>query len=341
MRLFPMLLLLASCAQVTSLNLRRHQFGMQPSRIVWFQVPGLDAEHLAMLRFSLPTAENRTELEGAVCAGHAWSYNLHHIRPDARASLFAQTTGKKDVQGNCQDWALRPIWNYLTPEGYKAGVLEASPEPGQSLTAAKACGATAEPYTSDVALWVMGQRPAGAEGEDFLPSVPAAYLPGKTYWDKTCGPRGCGSSLSSAAPALYATFSKNSKRHLYMVRDYSLASALKSRNLLAARESLRELDKAVGSFMRMADKSDDMLVLVSGAAAVDLEFPAEGKEWQQFDAQGKQAFPRNGELMSPVFAHGARAENFCGIYEESQVFERVLSGPKQQGLELRVINPFN
>jgi len=88
------------------------------------KVAGLDAEHLALLRFSGNTVESRTEMEGALCAGRAWSFNLYDLRPSAAASFPAQTTGKKDVRGSCDDWNLRPLWNYLAPYNYKTGVLE-------------------------------------------------------------------------------------------------------------------------------------------------------------------------------------------------------------------------
>lgn len=45
--------------------------------------------------------------------------------------------------------------------------------------------------------------------------------------------------------------------------------------------------------------------------------------------------------MAPVFAAGARAENFCGIYDQSDILSRLFSGPKKQGLEFTIINPFD
>lgn len=337
-RLLPLMIFLWGCAQVTSLNMQRHQFGRQPLRIIWFQIAGLDAEHLAMLRFGKPSVNDTTEIERALCMGHAWSFDLYHLRPSARSSFLAQLTGKKDERGGCEDAKLKPIWNYLTPHGYKAGVLEVGARSEEGLSALRACGDDGKTFMGDTTLWLM-QPSAPADATAYLPMVSQAYQPGHAYWDSSCNARGCGTDLTDAVSALYGMFSHNSKRHLWIVRDFSYAHALAHKDIPQAREILRNLDRSVGKFLNM-DDADDVLVIVSGGAAVDLDFPSEGKEWQSFENKGAPIWPRQGELAVPVFAYGARAENFCGVFEEAQVFERALSGPKQQGLELKLINPF-
>lgn len=332
------LALLCGCAQVTSLNLRRHQFGMQPVKIIWFQVAGLDEEHLAMLRFGYPTVDNKTELENAVCVGHAWSFNLYHLRPTAASSFVAQLTGKKDIKATCEDWKQRPLWNYLASHGFTSGIIEVDARANESLASSRDCE-DGQKFLGESTLWLM-QPSSPANTTPYLPSEAQTYKPG-VYWDRSCNSRGCGSTLSSVLASLYSPFNKRAGKHVFIVRDFSFLHALERKDIVAAREILRDIDRGVGAFMRAAEGKDDMLVVVSGGGAVDLDFPAEGKDWQQFEKTGAQAYPRRGELNIPVFAQGARAENFCGIYEESQIFERVLSGPKQQGLELKVINPFN
>ncbi len=320
--------------------MRRHQFGGQPSRIIWFQVAGLDHEQLAMLRFSYPTASERTTLESSVCLGQAWSFNLYHLRPQPLESMLTQLTGKKDITGSCQDWRLTPIWGYLSQHGYKAGIMEIDASGKESLLTANSCGDEGSAFLGESTFWVMrAENPLGAE--PYLPAVGQEFRAGKVYWDKTCNAQGCGSALRSSLTSIYTQFSKNSSRHILLVRDFSLKHALERKNFMAAREALMEIDKTAESFYRLAENNADVLVLVTGAGAVDIDFPAEGADWQKFDLKGTEALPRRGELTAPVFAQGARAENFCGMYDEAQIFERILSGPKQQGLELKIINPFN
>lgn len=109
LRIFSFLLLVG-CAQVTSLNLQKHQFGKLPVKIVWLQVAGLSEEHLAMLKYSYPTVDVKTSFEKSLCVGKAWSYNLYDIRPEPADGFLSQMTGKKNVKGTCEDYELRPIW---------------------------------------------------------------------------------------------------------------------------------------------------------------------------------------------------------------------------------------
>ena len=76
MKLILICLLLWGCSQATSLNLKKHQMGKIPTKIVWIQVAGLSSEHLAMLKFSYPTRSQKTAFEESLCHGSAWEYNL-------------------------------------------------------------------------------------------------------------------------------------------------------------------------------------------------------------------------------------------------------------------------
>lgn len=111
------ILLLAGCAQVTSLNLKKHEFGILPTKIIWFQIAGLEEEQLAMLRFQY-SGERKTAFEENTCIGKTWNYNLYNLRNSAESTFLSQITGKKNVKLNCEDAELRPIWSYLSGNGY-------------------------------------------------------------------------------------------------------------------------------------------------------------------------------------------------------------------------------
>lgn len=332
-------IVLTGCAQVTSLNLKKHQFGLQPTRIVWIQIAGLDHEQLSMLRFSTPTANEKTALEGSMCVGIAWSFNLFSLRPSAQDSMLSQVTGKKNITGKCEDYSLKPIWGYLATSSYKTGIVEIDARDEESLMQPK-CEPSNKEFIKQTIIWSM--RPVHPKGaEVYVPSVAQKFEVGKTYWDKTCRVSGCGSALRASLSSIYGQFDKNLNNSLFIVRDFSFKHELERKNFNAAREILRDIDKTVENFYSLTESKSDILVVVSGASSLDLDFPLEGKDWQKFDLKGSEVFSRRGELSIPVFAQGARSENFCGFYEESQIFDRILSGPKQQGLELKVINPFN
>ncbi|MBY0516735.1 MAG: hypothetical protein K2P81_07500 [Bacteriovoracaceae bacterium] len=331
---------LFGCAQVTSLNMSRHQFGRLPTKIIWLQVAGLESEQLAMLRFAYPDARETTAMESSMCTGLAWSYNLYQLRPSANLSMLSQVTGKKDFSNKCEDWNQKPVWNYLANNGYKAGVVEVDARSSESLLQAISCAGATNKYTDGAIVWAMTEKaPPGSI--PYLPSVAQSYAPGSIYWDKTCNKSECGTSLRPAVASLYSQFSKNSAKHIFVIRDFTLLHALEKKSMTQTREALREIDRTVDMFYELSEDQSDILVLVTGAGSVDIDFPAEGKDWQNFDLKGENALVRKGELLSPVFAKGARSENFCGFYDDSQIFVRLLSGPKQQGLEMKIINPFN
>ena len=80
---------------------------------------------------------------------------------------------------------------------------------------------------------------------------------------------------------------------------------------------------------------------MSGAKAYDIDFPKQGEQWEKYITNGNFINTEESELVSDIMATGARSENFCGMYNQSEILNRIFSGAKQQGLELEFINPFN
>lgn len=105
-----------------------------------------------------------------------------------------------------------------------------------------------------------------------------------------------------------------------------------------AKESLLEIDRIVGSLP--VDRAAEMLVIVTGAESLPLEFPQQGKEWAEFEKTGKNVIYKNTSLMSPVLARGAMAENFCGIFDESETLKRVIYKPEGKQFNWDSVNPF-
>jgi hypothetical protein len=175
----------------------------------------------------------------------------------------------------------------------------------------------------------------------FSPQMIPTLQKGQSYQDLGCDEKGCSFTRPNELGRYFSTFAKKHDQLFFLVRDFSYLNALKEKNVLEARESLEEIDSFVGGMVQLSKSREDILVLVTGVESLDYDFPAQGKEWMDFDKNGLHARPRAPSLASPVFASGPRAENFCGMYESSQIFERILSSPKQQGLEFKLINPFN
>jgi hypothetical protein len=131
---------------------------------------------------------------------------------------------------------------------------------------------------------------------------------------------------------------KESSKNIMVVRDFNFQNALKKKDLSLAKESLQEIDRLVASIPH--DRKSEFLIIVSGAESLPIEFPLQGKEWSDFEKSGKNVFYKKSSLMSPVLASGAMAENFCGIFEETDMMKRIIYKPEGKVFNLDSVNPF-
>lgn len=99
-----------------------------------------------------------------------------------------------------------------------------------------------------------------------------------------------------------------------------------------------EIDKILANIKKL--KSSGYLILVTGAETMPIEFPKKGKEWSDFESSGKNIFYHNSSLLSPVLAKGSMSENFCGIFEESEMLKRVVYRPEGKKFDWDMISPF-
>lgn len=331
-----LLLFLLGCAQVTSLNLRKHQFGLQPTKIIWFQIAGLEEEQLAMLRFH-KSAESRTSFEDNICVGKTWNYNLYNLRNSAQDTFLMQMTGKKNIKNNCEDAQLRPIWNYIYANGYNTAILESGAAKDQSLAHFNSCGEMGLVFLSSIYYYLRSEPTPGSNTFHYAEAVP--INPNQLLYDRTCGANSCGSTLLEDFKAVYQQFSKISQKHLIIVRDFSYLRALEKKDFNKVREILIDLDRTYGEALKYRTSSDYLVLMTTGESKF-MAMPDQGKEWYDFEKENKNVTIKRTKLTNLVLASGSRAENFCGLYDDSDIFERILSGPKQQGLELKIINPF-
>ena len=332
------LLLITSCAQVTSLNLKKHSFGILPTKIIWFQVAGLEEEQIAMLRFD-KSAQNRTSFEKNTCMGKTWSYNLFDLRPKGQSSFLSELTGKNNIKLNCEDTEHRPIWSYLGPNGYNTGILEIGANKEQSLMSLNQCGENGLVFLSSLYFWSRSEPTPGSATFHYNDPVPME--PNQFVYDRACTGKVCRSTIYDDVKAVYDRFRYVSKKHMIIVRDFSYLESLEKKDMVKAKEILKDLERSYDYALKVSEDFSDVLVLFTTADGRYIDLPAQGKDWYEFEKKGSGAQVKSQpRLTNLVLATGARAENFCGIYESQEVFTRILTGPKQQGLELKVINPF-
>ena len=164
--------------------------------------------------------------------------------------------------------------------------------------------------------------------------------PNQIIYDKTCEKQNCAATITDDFKALYNGLSKVSKKHFMLIRDFSYLEALDKKDFVKARTVLSDLERALAEALIMAKNSNDYLVLVTSGDSRFVDYPDQGKQWFEFEKNTFKPTVKRTKLTNLVIATGARSENFCGVYDDSQIFERILSGPKQLGLELKFINPF-
>jgi hypothetical protein len=332
------LIFLLSCAQVTSLNLKRHQFGRVPTKIIWLQIAGLGEEHLALLKYD-KKASYKSSFEESLCVGTTWNYNLFQLRMSAQDSFLSELTNRENIKGECSDYENKPIWSLLSLKNYKTALLESPSSKKQSLLNARAC--EHEEFLDKITIFKM-EKDKKAVGENlFHFSERLKVADNGTYYDRSCIEGDCEDTFVKNSMAITEKFISGGKNSFLLIRDFTYLNTIEKNDYKGAKTVLEGLNFLASYFQEVAKKDPSVLFLITSAQARNIDFPRAGKEWKQFIESNKKAINRNSQMVSPVFVSGARAENFCSMYKQSEVLERMFTGAKKQGLELIMLNPFS
>jgi hypothetical protein len=332
---------LVSCARVQTLNLKPQAYSERPKHIVWVQVAGFSEDHIPLLKFNVADTSFKTSLEQLSCVGKVWNYNLYELRPTAGNSFFSQLSGSKNIKGTCEDAQVPAIWSYLDNLGYSGAILENGASDTESIERVLACEQNKTLDLARTRYWKMGAESSGDKKtfhyQDSPAQITEIMAPG-LYYDRSCQKGLCYSSLSNNFKTLWGKLKNNRGKSFFLVRDFNFQKALLKKDISFAKESLQEIDKIVAEIIAASDQ--EVLVIISGAEARPIEFPLQGKEWADFEKSGKNVVYKNSALMSPILAKGAMAENFCGIFDESEVLKRVIYRPEGKKFNWDSINPF-
>jgi len=334
---FCILLLFASCSKVETINLKKHKYNKNPQRIVWIQVAGLSEEHLALERFSRPSMEVGSAFEESHCFGKMWNFNLYDLRPDASRGFLSQIFGTKNITDQCRDFENVPMWSSFKNIGYRVGVLESGAKDDQSLVKAWKCSDKNTHLDKITTLWKMSDTSnQDAKRFHFQENIP--FDEGSIYYDKSCKGGICYASLFNNAAKIFKSTKASTIKSILVIRDFNLEEAIVRKDIETLRNQLREVEKTYNFFMAEAKKDPNLLVVLSGSGTRNIELPRAGKQWEEFDKKGRFVLYKRNSLMSPVFARGPRSENFCGIYEESNIFKRFLWSPKDRNSPFEIFN---
>lgn len=334
---FLIILTLGSCSKVETIGLKSHKFNNKPKRIVWIQVAGLTEEHFALTKFMRTSAEEKVSFEKSSCMGKAWNYNLYELRPSATNGFLSQMYGTKNITGKCSDYENTPVWSYFKNIGFKVSVLENGVSDKQSLLNSWKCESEKNITPKSISLWKMTGT-SNSKAKRFHFQEEMDFNDGEVLYDRSCKAGICYASLYNNSIELYKNLLKKSVRSMLVIRDFSLESAIKRKDIEGLRDRVRGLEKLYSYFLNEVEKNRDTLVVLSGSGGRNIELPRRGKQWERFDQKGSFVIYKRNSLMSPVLTIGAGSENFCGLYDESEIFKRFLWSPEERKVPLDLIN---
>ncbi|PIK14597.1 hypothetical protein [Halobacteriovorax sp. JY17] len=329
--------IMASCSKVETIGLKTHNFNSRPKRIVWIQVAGLTEEHFALAKFTRSAVEEKISFENSSCMGKLWNFNLYELRPDATSGFLSQSFGTKNITGQCSDYENEPLWSYLHRIGFKVSVLENGASDKQSLINSWKCNSEKNVIPKVTSLWKMADS-SNEKAKRFHFQEEMEFNDGDILYDRSCKAGICYASLYNNAIEMYKNLLTKTVRSMLIVRDFSLESAIARKDIENVRDRINGLEKLYGFFINEVDKKRDVLLVLTGSGGRNIELPRRGKQWEKFDQKGSFVIYKRNSLMSPVLAEGAGSENFCGLYDESEIFKRFLWSPEEKKIPLDLIN---
>lgn len=342
MKYFILLLFLSlsSCSRIATLNQRPHEFGKKGRYFIWIQIAGLTDEQLALFKFNKSDNVEILSLEASKCAGKLWAYNAFTLRPKARDGFMTQLTGSKTIDGSCRDLKQVPLWSYFNKVGFRNLVLEAPGIAQNSFDEYAQCSEYPT-FFSGVRLFQMKSAPKNKKTKLFHYQEELPKEDGR-YFDKTCKQNDCYVSLLSNVKNIFRkTLSESKDPFSFLIRDFSYAQKVKEKKILEAREIFIELEKIHAFFLNeKQEKNLDLSVLVTSSGAHQWEFPKEGKQWAQFEKTGRFSIFRHQSLVSSAWASGPGSENFCGMFNESEILRRILWREERKVFDLKKFKNF-
>jgi hypothetical protein len=347
-----------SCVQSPTIGLNPHQFNYAPQKVIYFFLPGLDYSHL---EFSF--VDQAAQLKGLVyrkfiCQGQAINYNLKDLRPLPLSVLLMQMTGKLNQDATqCDAWKGTTFTQaFKEYDGSKDNRffslssnknrakgdfpifwVESGVNLDNSLLRSQSC--PGEKWTDSLHYFLLNHRipiaqdtkfklePYQMWGTDQRPAL--GFKMETSCQEQKTGAKKCINSKKEMFQKLTQKLASD-KRYAFVWSDFDLMAAISEKNWKDVYRILDEYQDLLN--FAVATASSETLILVTAASSMPLLYPPEGNAWQEMGQNDKASQKKwswvknNSSFGSPVFSYGASAENFCGIYESSEVYYRILRG---------------
>lgn len=300
-----------SCSRVNTINLKKHSFNNYPQNLIFIQIPGLSEEHMGYLHFKNLNYTAKTELENFACFGKMWSYNMMTITPSVEDQLLAQVNGYGLANQTCDKYQRKSLWDVFINSGYSNSVIYRGSAP--NLGKINKCNAN---FYQNTRLFISGAKTL-KEAKSFHFQKSAEYKVGEIYKDQSCRGNKCFSNTMNLFEHVFDSMSDSNRRFVNIV-DYDLYEILKRQDAKEFAKYMSYLNNFLVQVRKKVSTTNDYLIVVSSVSPKAIDWRKVNKKWKSIPI----ATNKKSQLMSPVWADGALAENFCGIYLESDLNSR-------------------
>lgn len=301
-----------SCSRVKTINLKNHSFNNYPENLIFIQIPGLSEEHIGYLHFKNLNFTAQTELEKYSCFGKMWSFNMMTITPDVNDQLLSQINGYSLPRNNCEKYQRRPIWDVLNDSGYSTSVIYRGKAP--KFQSIDKCNSD---FYKSTRLFISGANGKSSKKDSFHFQQKKKYEKGSVYYDKSCKGRKCFSTTADIFDHVLTAMDDSNRRFINVV-DFDLYDILERQDAKAFTQYMSYLNNFLIQVKKKISKTSDHLIVVSSTSPKAIDWRRVNKKWKKISINANN----KSQLMSPVWADGALAENFCGMYLESDLNRR-------------------
>ncbi len=328
-----MILFFFGCSQVHRIGLKDHTFSAHPKKVVWIQVAGFDLNHIGLLKFTGWNKSRGTVFTNFICTGSTWQYDLFDLRPSAYSSMYSQVTGKNNSTGNtCKDYENSPYWNVLSTEKeFDYVLIEQGANSKETLSKGMSCPQKKNWFENGYFISRSGNK-KNKEEINYHYSESKKLLKNTIYQDRSCKNKRCFTTLNQVTSSLLENTLLKKSKYVIHVRDFTYLRALERGDYKGAAEILIDFEN-VYKLLSERYSNSELLFLITGVGGRSFNYPAMGKAWKNFENKGRGISSRS-SLLSPVLSYGARSENFCGIYNQSEIFNRLFYVKKKFRLEI-------
>lgn len=299
---------IVSCARTKTINLKSHSFNSTPAGIIHLIIPGLSEEQFLFMDEKFVSGGKSLEVNRFSCFGSIWSHNLTEISMDMNTSVISQMTGVPVSEKKCDVYQSIPIWSKLKPFAYKSAYIEY----GDSVyDEATKCN---KDFFNDIAVFSSVKNSRKKETFHYQENV--GVKNGERLFDRSCQTSECFSSLENNFYKIWEEL-KKSKNKYVMMTDYTLINLIKKNRKKDFLEYMKNLNIFIAkTFDEIVDEEQNVLFILSGANSMKPVLRGSKRR----SSLNLRRFERS--MVSPVWANGPQAENFCGTYSSYDIFNR-------------------